>query len=118
MRRLPHATFQTGNHSIASLSNQTIHPYADLLLHDMGDALADHRPDFEATGREWKTPPLWCIGLTETVNGVPAYLHDGRAATLLEAIMFHGGEGAKSREAVRNLSKADRDALIAFLRSL
>lgn len=111
-------TFQTGNHGIASLAGQTIHPYTDLLLHDMGDALADHRPDFEATGREWKTPPLWGIGLTETVNGVPAYLHDGRAATLLEAIMFHGGEGEKSREAVRNLSKADRDALIAFLRSL
>ena len=111
-------TFQTGNHSISSLSNQTIHPYTDLLLHDMGEALADNRPDYEADGREWKTPPLWGIGLTETVSGVPAFLHDGRARTLLEAIMFHGGEAEQSREAVRNLSKTDRDALLAFLQSL
>ncbi len=111
-------TFKTGNHSISSLSNQTIHPYTDLLLHDMGEALADNRPDYEADGREWKTPPLWGIGLTETVSGVPAYLHDGRARTLLEAIMFHGGEAEQSREAVRNLSKTDRDALLAFLQSL
>ncbi|MCY3870581.1 MAG: c-type cytochrome [Gemmatimonadetes bacterium] len=111
-------TFKTDNHSISSLSNQTIHPYTDLLLHDMGEALADNRPDYEADGREWKTPPLWGIGLTETVSGVPAYLHDGRARTLLEAIMFHGGEAEQSREAVRNLSKTDRDALLAFLQSL
>ena len=111
-------TFKTGNHSISSLSNQTIHPYTDLLLHDMGEALADNRPDYEADGREWKTPPLWGIGLTETVSGVPAFLHDGRARTLLEAIMFHGGEAEQSREAVRNLSKTDRDALLAFLQSL
>ena len=112
-------TLQTGNHSIASLSGQIIHPYTDLLLHDMGDALADNRPDFEASGREWKTPALWGIGLTETVNGSPpGYLHDGRAATLLEAIMFHGGEAEQSREAVRKLSRADREALLAFLRSL
>ncbi len=111
-------TFKTGNHSISSLSDQTIHPYTDLLLHDMGEALADNRPDYEADGREWKTPPLWGIGLTETVSGVPAYLHDGRARTLLEAIMFHGGEAEQSREAVRNLSKTDRDALLAFLQSL
>ena len=111
-------TFKTGSHSISSLSDQTIHPYTDLLLHDMGEALADNRPDYEADGREWKTPPLWGIGLTETVSGVPAYLHDGRARTLLEAIMFHGGEAEQSREAVRNLSKTDREALLAFLRSL
>lgn len=111
-------TFTTGNHSISSLANQTIHPYTDLLLHDLGEALADHRPDYVADGREWKTPPLWGIGLTETVNGIPAYLHDGRARTLLEAIMFHGGEAEQSREAVRQLPKEDRDALISFLRSL
>ncbi len=111
-------TFKTGNHSISSLSDQTIHPYTDLLLHDMGEALTDNRPDYEADGREWKTTPLWGIGLTETVSGVPTYLHDGRARTLLEAIMFHGGEAEQSREAVRNLSRTDRDALLAFLQSL
>ncbi len=112
-------TFQTGGHAIASLSGQIIHPYTDLLLHDMGDALADNRPDFEANGREWKTPALWGIGLTETVNGIPAgFLHDGRAETLLEAIMFHGGEAERSREKVRRLSGANREALLAFLRSL
>ena len=73
-------TLQTGHHEIAALSNQTIHPYTDLLLHDMGEELADDRPDFEADGREWRTPPLWGIGLTATVNGIPAYLHDGRGA--------------------------------------
>ena len=112
------STLRTGYHEVAALSNQTIHPYTDLLLHDMGEALADHRPDYEADGREWKTPPLWGIGLTATVNGVPAYLHDGRAATLIEAIMFHGGEAEQSRETVRALSSTDRQALIAFLESL
>ena len=96
--------FRTGSHAVASLRGQIIHPYTDLLLHDMGDALADNRPDFEADGREWKTPALWGIGLTETVNGIPAgFLHDGRAETLLEAIMFHGGEAERSREKVRRL---------------
>ena len=112
-------TFRTGSHAVASLRGQIIHPYTDLLLHDMGDALADNRPDFEADGREWKTPALWGIGLTETVNGIPAgFLHDGRAETLLEAIMFHGGEAERSREKVRRLSGANREALLAFLRSL
>ena len=112
-------TFRTGSHPIAALSGQIIHPYTDLLLHDMGDALADDRPDFEATGREWKTPALWGLGLTETVNGIPpGFLHDGRALTLLEAIMFHGGEAERSREAVRRLSTENREALLAFLRSL
>ena len=112
------STLRTGSHEVGDLSNQVIHPYTDLLLHDMGDGLADHRPDYEADGREWRTPPLWGIGLTATVSGVPAYLHDGRAATLMEAVMFHGGEGEKSREAVRRMSAADRQALIAFLNSL
>lgn len=112
-------TFRTGSHEIPSLSGQVIHPYTDLLLHDMGEALEDNRPDFEATGREWKTPALWGLGLTETVNGSPpGFLHDGRAATLLEAIMFHGGEAERSREAVRRLSTENREALLSFLRSL
>ena len=111
-------TLQTGRHEIAALANQTIHPYTDLLLHDMGEELADDRPDFEADGREWRTPPLWGIGLTATVNGIPAYLHDGRARTLLEAVMFHGGEAEAAREFVRQLEQSDRDALVAFLQSL
>ena len=111
-------TLHTGPHEVAALSNQVIHPYTDLLLHDMGEELADHRPDYEADGREWRTPPLWGIGLTATVNGVPAYLHDGRAATLMEAVMFHGGEAEKAREAVREMSAEERRALIAFLNSL
>ena len=111
-------TLQTGHHEIAALANQTIHPYTDLLLHDMGEELADDRPDFEADGREWRTPPLWGIGLTATVNGIPAYLHDGRARTLMEAIMFHGGEAETAREFVRQLDQSDRDALVAFLQSL
>ncbi len=111
-------TLQTGSHEIAALSMQTIHPYTDLLLHDMGEELADGRPDFEADGSEWRTPPLWGIGLTETVNGIPAYLHDGRARTLMEAVMLHGGEAEAAREFVGGLDESDRDALVAFLQSL
>ncbi|MBL24915.1 MAG: thiol oxidoreductase [Rhodospirillaceae bacterium] len=99
-------------------SEQTIRPYTDLLLHDMGEGLADNRPDGVATGREWRTPPLWGIGLTKTVSGHTFFLHDGRARNLLEAILWHGGEAEKARERVRALSKKDRDALIAFLNSL
>jgi CxxC motif-containing protein (DUF1111 family) len=101
-----------------ALSNQVILPYTDLLLHDMGEALADHRPDFEASGREWRTPPLWGIGLTQTVNGNANYLHDGRARTLIEAILWHGGEAAASREAFRAMPGAEREALLRFLESL
>ncbi len=111
-------TLRTGSHEIAALSGQTIHPYTDLLLHDMGEELADGRPDFEADGREWRTPPLWGIGLTATVNGIPAYLHDGRARTLMEATMLHGGEAETAREFVRRLDRSGRDALVAFLQSL
>jgi CxxC motif-containing protein (DUF1111 family) len=100
------------------LANQTIHPYTDLLLHDMGEELADHRPDYKAGGREWRTPPLWGLGLTETVNGNSALLHDGRARNPTEAIMWHGGEATVSREAFRAMPKEDRDALLAFLASL
>ena len=84
----------------------------------MGPDLADRRSDGEATGSEWRTPPLWGIGLTETVNGHTFFLHDGRARNLEEAILWHGGEAQASQNAYRGLEKKDRDALIAFLRSL
>ena len=103
---------------VPSVSNQTIHPYTDLLLHDMGPDLADNRPDFHASGREWRTPPLWGIGLVKRVNGHTNFLHDGRARDLMEAILWHGGEAKASRQAVEQMSKAERDALIAFLESL
>jgi CxxC motif-containing protein (DUF1111 family) len=99
-------------------SFQLIWPYTDLLLHDMGEGLADHRPEGRATGTEWRTAPLWGIGLTETVTGRASFLHDGRARTLLEAILWHGGEAQASRDAVAALPKAERDALIRFLESL
>jgi len=100
------------------LSNQRIHPYTDLLLHDLGADLADGRPDFLADGNEWRTPALWGIGLFEKTNGIPFYLHDGRARTLLEAILWHGGEAQRSKDAFVKLSKSDRDAVVAFLKSL
>ncbi len=110
---------ETGIHpTIPALSNQTIRPYTDLLLHDMGDELADGRPDFQATGTEWRTPPLWGIGLFETVNGHTTFLHDGRARNLTEAILWHGGEAAQSRDNFANLTPAERDALLRFLNSL
>ena len=103
---------------VPSVSNQTIHPYTDMLLHDMGPDLADNRPDFHASGSEWRTPPLWGIGLVRRVNGHTNFLHDGRARDLMEAILWHGGEAEASRKAVEQMSKAERDALIAFLESL
>ena len=99
-------------------SNQLIHPYTDLLLHDMGDGLADGRQDFLATGNEWRTPPLWGIGLLSRVNNPAYYLHDGRARNLTEAILWHGGEAKKSRDQFVALSKSDRAALLRFLGSL
>ncbi|MBX6332386.1 MAG: c-type cytochrome [Gemmatimonadaceae bacterium] len=112
-------TLQTGVVAGApEVSNQRIHPYTDLLLHDMGPGLADGRPDYLATGREWRTPPLWGIGLTAIVNGHTNFLHDGRARNLTEAILWHGGQGAAAADAFRRLSKSDRQALIAFLNSL
>lgn len=99
-------------------SFQLIWPYTDLLLHDMGDGLADNRPEARATGREWRTAPLWGIGMTETVSGHTRFLHDGRARSLLEAILWHGGEAEASRQTVIALPAPDRDALIAFLESL
>lgn len=100
------------------LSNQTIWPYTDLLLHDMGDGLADNRPEGVATGREWRTAPLWGIGLTETVSGHTMFLHDGRAGNIEEAILWHGGEAQRARDSYMALTKAERDALIAFVNSL
>ncbi len=100
------------------LSGQTIRPYTDLLLHDMGEDLADGRPDYLADGREWRTPPLWGIGLTPIVNGHSNFLHDGRARGLAEAILWHGGEAAASRDAFRILPAGDRNALVRFLEAL
>jgi CxxC motif-containing protein (DUF1111 family) len=112
-------TVRTGTlDGVPSVANQVIHPYTDLLLHDMGPDLADGRPDFQATGREWRTPPLWGIGLVQAVNGHSYFLHDGRARGLLEAVLWHGGEAKKSRDAVVSLSASARAALVKFLESL
>jgi CxxC motif-containing protein (DUF1111 family) len=100
------------------LAAQVIRPYTDLLLHDMGEGLADHRPEFQAGGRDWRTPPLWGIGLTETVNGHSRFLHDGRARNLLEAVLWHGGEAEASRQRVLTFDAGQRAALLAFLNSL
>ncbi|MGX5842329.1 di-heme oxidoreductase family protein [Mesorhizobium sp. ArgA1] len=97
---------------------QLIWPYSDFLLHDMGAGLADGQAVGDATGSEWRTPPLWGIGLTRTVNGNTFFLHDGRARTLTEAILWHGGEGQKARDRFAAANTADRDALIKFLESL
>ncbi|WP_425037472.1 di-heme oxidoredictase family protein [Primorskyibacter sp. S187A] len=99
-------------------SFQLIWPYTDLLLHDMGPGLADNRPEARATGREWRTPPLWGIGLTEQVSGHSYFLHDGRARSLLEAVLWHGGEAQPQRDAVVGMDTADREALLVFLESL
>ena len=100
------------------LANQLIRPYSDLLLHDMGAGLADNRPEFLASGSEWRTPPLWGIGLTETVNGHTQFLHDGRARNLLEAILWHGGEAEAAKQQVMTFNADERSALLAFLNSL
>ena len=99
---------------VPAVSNQVIHPYTDLLVHDMGAGLADDRPDFQASGREWRTPPLWGIGLVQTVNGHTNFLHDGRARSLLEAVLWHGGEAPRARERVRGFPARERAALVAF----
>jgi CxxC motif-containing protein (DUF1111 family) len=104
--------------AIAAVSNQKIYPYTDLLLHDMGAALADNRPDYLASGSEWRTPPLWGIGLFLTVNGHTNYLHDGRARNLAEAILWHGGEADNAKEYFKKLNNTEREALIQFLQSL
>lgn len=106
------------NKALPAISEQLINPYTDLLLHDMGEGLADNRGEFLANGREWRTAPLWGIGYTEEVNGHSYFLHDGRARTLMEAVLWHGGEAQQSRDKVLTLSKTERDALMAFLQSL
>ncbi|MDP9493889.1 MAG: c-type cytochrome [Actinomycetota bacterium] len=109
---------QTGEDPITALANQTIYPFTDLLLHDMGPGLADNRPDGVASGTEWRTSPLWGIGLTETVNGHVFFLHDGRARSLEEAVLWHGGEAEEARNGFTALSSEQRSQLIAFMESL
>lgn len=103
---------------VPEVSNQKIRPYTDLLIHDMGEGLSDGRPDYLASPTEWRTPPLWGIGLAQLVNGYTFFLHDGRARTYEEAILWHGGEAERSREFFRKLPKSDREAMVAFLKSL
>nr|WP_237363579.1 di-heme oxidoredictase family protein [Vibrio marisflavi] len=113
------SSVETGyREGLPALTNQTIHPYTDLLLHDMGEGLADNRPEFLANGQEWRTPPLWGIGYTQEVNGHTYFLHDGRARNLMEAILWHGGEAETAKQNVLQLDRQQRDALIAFLNSL
>ncbi len=107
----------TGGHQQVRLNGQLIHPYTDLLLHDMGPGLSG-RPDFRAEKQEWRTAPLWGIGLTETVNGHTNFLHDGRARNLQEAILWHGGEAEKAKQNYMNLEKENREAILAFLNTL
>lgn len=102
----------------AGLAAQTIYPFSDMLLHDMGDDLADNRPDFLANGKEWRTRPLWGLGLTQTVNPQAGFLHDSRAATVEEAVLWHGGEAQDSRDAFMALNANERAQLLSFLMSL
>lgn len=99
-------------------SDQLIWPYTDMLLHDMGEGLADGRPEGDADGREWRTAPLWGVGLTPVVSESPSYLHDGRARTLLEAVLWHGGEAQHSRDMVAALPREQRGRLLRFIESL
>ena len=109
----------TGNFTVNPLlENIKIKPYSDFLLHDMGEALADNRPDYEANGREWRTQPLWGIGLVSKVNNHTYFLHDGRARNIEEAILWHGGEAEPSRESFKRLPKNQRNQLLAFINSL
>lgn len=112
-------TIMTGpDFTVPQLSGQRIHPYTDLLVHDMGDGLADNRPDFLATGKEWRTQPLWGLGLLQRTTGTAFYLHDGRARTIEEAILWHDGEAAKSKQAFTQLTRDQRAQLMKFLNSL
>ncbi len=111
-------TLTTGAADQPAIGRQVIHPYTDILLHDMGPELADGMPEAVASDAEWRTPPLWGLGLAETVNGRRFLLHDGRARTLEEAILWHGGEGSRSREAFHALRVTERRDLVQFLESL
>jgi CxxC motif-containing protein (DUF1111 family) len=106
------------NFDLPALSEQMINPYTDLLLHDMGEGLADNRPEFLASGQEWRTAPLWGLGYTEEVNGHTNFLHDGRARTIIEAVLWHGGEAQHSRDVVLTFTQPQRQQLLAFLNSL
>ena len=108
----------SNNYAIAAFRNQVIRPYTDLLLHDMGDGLADNAPDYLATGNEWRTPPLWGIGLIPTVNNHTFLLHDGRARSIEEAILWHGGEALNAKNSFKNLSLANRTKVLEFLKTL
>jgi CxxC motif-containing protein (DUF1111 family) len=101
-----------------ALQHQLIWPYSDMLLHDMGECLADNRPEGEADGREWRTQPLWGIGLTEQVNGHTQFLYDGRARDVTEAILWHGGEAQGSRDRFAAMTEEEREALLAFVNAL
>lgn len=110
---------QTGPSEIAPLAFQKVALYSDLLLHDMGPELADHYPEGEATGTEWRTTPLWGLGIVENLlGGTPFYLHDGRTSDLSKAVRLHGGEAEASRNRFLNLNAEESAALIAFLKSL
>jgi CxxC motif-containing protein (DUF1111 family) len=110
---------KTGNFpQLPQLSKQVFHAYTDMLLHDMGEELADGRPDFAAGPRDWRTPALWGLGLSQTVSSSTALLHDGRARTVSEAILWHGGEAQGSREAFRAMTKDERDALVKFVEAI
>lgn len=104
--------------TITALQNVVIRPFTDMLLHDMGEGLADGLPDYKANGREWRTSPLWGLGLIQTVNGHSYLLHDGRARSIEEAILWHGGEAEKSLNLFKALSKKERDQVLRFLESL
>jgi CxxC motif-containing protein (DUF1111 family) len=109
---------RTASSDVPALADQDIRPYTDLLLHDMGPALADDRPDGLASGSEWRTAPLWGIGLVKTVNKHTRFLHDGRARNVEEAILWHGGEAQAAADRFRKLPRSEREQLIAFLESL
>lgn len=112
-------TLTTGeNEQHPALSRIEFHPYTDLLLHDLGAGLADARPDHEASGGDWRTPPLWGLGLAQVASPTARFLHDGRARTLTEAILWHGGEAQRSRDRFRAMNASDRSALLRFLESL
>ncbi len=113
------ADFTTADYSFNThLENAKFSPYSDFLLHDMGEDLADNRPDFKASGSEWRTQPLWGIGLIKAVNNHTFLLHDGRARNVEEAILWHGGEAETSKISFTQLTKVERNALIAFVNSL
>ncbi len=103
---------------VPQIAGTVVNPYSDLLLHDMGEDLADNRPDNLANGKEWRTQPLWGISMIKTVNGHTRLLHDGRAKNIEEAILWHGGEAENSRKEFMNLTKKERDKVIAFVNSL